>query len=850
MSIIKKPKQGSFPGAKLVLVESPAKCAKIESYLGPGYKCIATFGHFRTLDGLTSIDTKKDFALRFVAMDEKTKQIQRIRAEITTCTGGVIIATDDDREGEAIGWHICDTFKLPINTTPRIVFHEITKPAIDKAIQNPGILNMDLVQAQFARQALDLLVGYNISPMLWKHIASSVKNSLSAGRCQSPALRLVYDNQREIEASPGKMVYNIVGYFTKLNLQFTLTRQFDSKQVTEIFLEESANHEHVFNLLSPKKVTKTPPTPFTTSLLQQKASSEMHYSPAETMSICQKLYENSYITYMRTDSKTYSAEFVDKIKKHITSTWDDKYVHPDIDRLVIGSNSSTSISKAKVSKKASTATAPPPVKAQEAHEAIRPTKIEVSAIPDSFTAREQKLYKLIWTNTMESCMSNATCSSLTATISAPALDTKDTKDTKEHEYRFTTELIEFPGWKIVEGYEKENPHYQYLQNIKKNSVLQYNKIKATSTMIELKSHYTEAGLIKLLEERGIGRPSTFSSLIEKIQKRGYVMKEDVKGKKMKCVDFDLLPDELQELQTEREFGGEKNKLVLQPLGKIVIEFLVTHFNSLFEYDFTKRMEDDLDKIAKGDLTYKDICTYCMNQVTELTRELKDKNIQKDSVVIDDIHTYVITSRGPAIKCITPDENGKKTTSYKSVKKDMNIDIERLKRGEYTLEQIVNEKGSIETGGIHLGVYDGDDIVIKKGKYGLYFVWGEHKKSLSGLFPKSKNPDTIRYDEIVRIIEMSLVRTENSIDTANQDESSSNTNGLKNQEMMVIPKGLVRFITKDLSIRNGRYGDYIFYKTEEMKNPTFLKIKGFKEDYKNCSLDILVDWIETTYNIKI
>jgi DNA topoisomerase-1 len=550
MSIIKKPRHGSFPGAKLVLVESPAKCAKIESYLGPGYKCVATFGHFRTLDGLTSIDTKKDFALHFTAMDEKTKQIQRIRAEIATCTGGVIIATDDDREGEAIGWHVCDMFKLPVDTTPRIVFHEITKSAIEKAIQNPGILNMDLVQAQLARQSLDLLVGYNISPMLWKHIASSVKNSLSAGRCQSPALRLVYDNQREIEASPGKMVYNIVGYFTKLNLQFTLMRQFDTKEVTEAFLEESANHEHEFNLLPPKKVTKTPPTPFTTSLLQQKASSEMHYSPAETMSICQKLYENSYITYMRTDSKTYSAEFVDKMKKHIISTWDEKYVHPDINRLVIGAVASTP--KPKVSKKvtnaeASAATARPPVKAQEAHEAIRPTKIEVSAIPDSFTAREQKLYKLIWTNTMESCMSNATCSSLTATITAP------TTDIKENEYRFMTELVEFPGWKIVEGYEKENPHYQYLQNIKKNSILQYNKIKATSTMIELKSHYTEAGLIKLLEERGIGRPSTFSSLIEKIQKRGYVMKEDVKGKKMKCIDFDLLPDELQELQTER--GG-------------------------------------------------------------------------------------------------------------------------------------------------------------------------------------------------------------------------------------------------------------------------------------------------------
>jgi DNA topoisomerase-1 len=520
-------------------------------------------------------------------------------------------------------------------------------------------------------------------------------------------------------------------------------------------------------------------------------------------------------------------------------------VHPDINRLVIGAEASTP--KVKVSKKATAATAAstataPPVKAQEAHEAIRPTKIEVSAIPDSFTAREQKLYKLIWTNAVESCMSNATCSSLTATITAP------TTETIKNEYRFTAELVEFPGWKIVEGYEKENPHYQYLQNIKKNSILQYNKIKATSTMIELKSHYTEAGLIKLLEECGIGRPSTFSSLIDKIQKRGYVMKEDVKGKKIKCVDFELLPDELQELQTEREFGGEKNKLVLQPLGKIVIDFLVTHFNSLFEYDFTKRMEDDLDKVARGELTYKDICTYCMNQVTDLTRELKDKNIQKDSVVIDDVHTYVITSRGPAIKCITQGENGKKVTSYKSVKKD--IDIARLKRGEYTLEQIVNEKGTIETGGIHLGIYDGVDIVIKKGKYGLYFVWGEHKKSLSGVFPKSRNPETITYHEIVKIIEASLVSVDAGVDAGVDTNQDENTKSATKVKETIAPKGMVRLITKDLSIRNGRFGDYIFYKTSEMKNPSFLKIKGFKEDYKTCSLDILIEWIETTYSIKI
>ena len=227
----------------LVIVESPAKCSKIESYLGPGYKCIATFGHFRTLDGLKSIDMNT-FKIKFLCMDEKTKQISRIKSEIESCNGNVIIATDDDREGEAIGWHICDLFKLPVETTPRIIFHEITKPAIQAAITNPGTLNMHLVYAQFARQILDLLVGYHVSPQLWTHIASSVKNSLSAGRCQTPALRLVHDNQLDINSSPGKTVYNTVAYFTKLNLPFVLNKHYETPKDMEEFLEESVNHDH------------------------------------------------------------------------------------------------------------------------------------------------------------------------------------------------------------------------------------------------------------------------------------------------------------------------------------------------------------------------------------------------------------------------------------------------------------------------------------------------------------------------------------------------------------------------------------------------------------------------------
>ena len=824
----------------LVIVESPAKCNKIESYLGPGYKCIATFGHFRTLDGLKSINTD-NFKLKFSCMDEKSKQISRIKSEIESCMGNVIIATDDDREGEAIGWHVCDMFKLPVETTPRIIFHEITKTAIERAVSTPGTLNMNLVYAQFARQILDLLVGYHISPQLWTHIASSVKNSLSAGRCQTPALRLVYDNQKDIDASPGKMVYNTVGYFTKLNLPFTLGRHYDTPKDVEEFLEESVNHDHVYTLLSPKKTSKAPPCPFTTSALQQKASSEYNYSPSETMSVCQKLYESSFITYMRTDSKTYSPEFIESAKRYISEKWSDKYINPNIQYLALGFSSGgdgANTSKQTKTTKTGKGSDDKGVKAQEAHEAIRPTNISTLKIPDTFTAREQKLYKLIWTNAIESCMSHATGVTITACLTAP----------KSNEYKYTTELIEFPGWKAVDGYEKENPNYNYLQNIKKNCTIPYNKIKATVTMNELKSHYTEAGLIKILEEKGIGRPSTFSSLIEKIQKRGYVEKSDVFGKKVKCTDFELLPDELLEMPTEREFGNEKNKLVIQPLGTIVMEFIVQHFNTLFEYNFTKKMEDDLDKIAKGDILYTETCMFCLDNVTQLTTALKDKNIQKDTVNIGENHVYMVGSKGPVIKHTTVDDDGKKKIEYKSVKKD--IDVAKLKRGEYELTDVIDEKGSIDMGGIKLGIYDSNEIILKRGKYGLYFVWGEQKKSLSGLFPKNKNPSTIAYHEIVKIIETSKTQIQSQVENMNgdRDDDEGGGGGSVSIGNKLLVKGMVRKITDDISIRNGKYGDYIFYKTPEMKNPTFLKLKGFTEDYKTCSMFNIIEWIQKTYKI--
>ena len=535
--------------------------------MGPGYKCIASFGHIREIaNGLKSIDVKNNYDVVFKTIASKGKYIKPLREAIKKVTE-VVLATDDDREGEAIAWHICKTFKLPINSTKRIIFHEITKPAIKNAIANPTRINMNTVNAQLARQVLDLLVGFTISPILWKHISRNTEGSLSAGRCQTPALRLVYEQQKLINESPGRKVYDTTGIFTKKNLKFVLDYNYDDEEKMADFLEESANFSHKYSVSKPRITTKNPPIPFTTSTLQQKASNEYNFSPKQTMKLAQTLYENGYITYMRTDSTKYSKEFVDKAKKYIKTEYGTDYISKNIEKLV---NSGSSEKKKKKKNDNN---------AQEAHEAIRPTKIDVSTlnVAGKITAREVKLYNLIWRNTVESCMSPAKYYSITSKISAP----------EEHFYKYTSEQVIFPGWKIVGGYEKENSEYKYLLKLKPDTVLDYTEIYSKITLKDLKKNFTEAKLVQMLEKKGIGRPSTFSSLISKIQDRGYVKKQSVEGKKIKCVDFRLIGEELDEIETERVFGNEKNKLVIQPTGIMVYEFLEKHFDALFNYDYTK-----------------------------------------------------------------------------------------------------------------------------------------------------------------------------------------------------------------------------------------------------------------------
>lgn len=739
----------------LVIVESPAKCKKIEEYLGDGYKCIASFGHITELNGLESIDISNNFSPKFTVSTNKINQIEKIKKAITN-SSDVLIATDDDREGEAIGWHICKQFKLNVNTTKRIIFNEITKSALQKAVQNPVTLNLDLIHAQQARQILDILVGYKISPVLWKYIKLDTKQVLSAGRCQTPALKLIYDNQREIDNSPNKIVYNTTGYFTSKNIPFELNYSHETEETIGNFLEETVNHQHIFNLSEPKNTTKNPPAPFITSTIQQKASNELKLSPKETMAICQKLYEGGFITYMRTDCKIYSKEFIEKSKDFIKKEYGDEYIHPNIDLL-------SETGEVKYKKKNDD---DDKVKAQEAHEAIRPTDIQRKTLPDDMETKEKKLYKLIWTNTVESCMSPAIYKSITSSISAP----------ENHTYKYSTEQVVFPGWKMVNGYELSNAIYAFLQTIKNNSKINYNKIISKVTMKETKQHYTEAKIVQLLEEKGIGRPSTFSSLIDKIQARGYVKKENVIGKKIKCIDFELVDEEISEINTEREFGNEKGKLVIQPIGVVVCEFLSKYYDELFKYEYTKYMEDILDNIAKGNTIWHELCRECLIQIEGATSKI-------------DIVGKISTNQNAS----SEENDNKKENKFTSKK---------------------------------LGKYNNETLTLKRGKYGLYVVWGENKKSISGI---DKDVNEITIDDVITYINRPIAFS------PSQSQGSENTN-------------MVRYINSELSIRKGKYGDYIFYKTKTMKMPKFLTLSKYKGNYKTDDLKELIKWVKETYQV--
>ena len=465
-------------------------------------------------------------------------------------------------------------------------------------------------------------------------------------------------------------------------------------------------------------------------------------------------------------------------------------------------------------------------KPQEAHEAIRPTHIETREIPEyeKMSPKERRMYKLIWETTVESCMSPAEYVSITANVTAP----------ENAKYSYTSELLSFLGWKAVsndkkiEKEENENKYYHYLYHSQEGRVFDYRKIVSKLTLKNVKQHYTEAKLVQLLEDNGIGRPSTFSMLVDKIQEKEYVKKQDIQGTRLVCKDFELENDTITETETAREFGNEKGKLVIQPMGIVVIEFLEKYFNELFNYNYTSEMETTLDKISKGEEIWYETCGKCLEQIKSLIDRLQQQpnedseegvGLGKYEVKIDEYHSYIIGKHGPVIKCSL---NPKKIT-FIPVKP--NIDISILEREGYKLEDIADVETKTENKD-SLGKYEGYDLVLKKGKYGLYVEWGEKSKSLKCFGNRPK--ENITYEDVVKIL-----------DEIPKDGGTSSGQTSAN---------IVRNISENISIRKGKFGDYIFYKTEKMTKPEFFKLKGFPNDYKSCDKGELTSWINDTFHI--
>jgi DNA topoisomerase-1 len=777
------------PTDTLLIVESPAKCSTIEKHLGPGYRCIATMGHVRYLDGLDSIDINNNYKLNFKIMESKKSQIKKIQAEIKM-SAKIVIATDDDREGESIAWHICELFHLPIDKTERIIFHEITKDVLQHAVKHPKRVNMSIVHSAHARQILDLLIGYKISPFLWKHIASDGATTLSAGRCQTPALRIIYENELErIERLNEKSLnensyfYSVIGFFTRFNLPFSLTASFETQNKNRIdcFLKASTheNAQFIYKRVSQKPsahVTKAP-EPFTTSRLQQVASNEFAFSPSETMEICQTLYERGYITYIRTTGKSYSADFINgHIVPFIQEKWGSEYANLELPMCIENDTAS-------------------------AHEAIRPTDIMRFGLTGDYHAREQKMYKLIWRNTVESCMSDYTFSSLETAVETNILTqereqvVQESKNEIPEFYTFlhTCHKPIFYGWKIVQGLtveQREHGAMEYLLNMRNLSQVSCNKIetKVVFSSSSLPSHYTEARLIQSLEEKEIGRPSTFSTIIEKIKKREYVKKQNIQGESIECVEHVVsFPEKkISQIVVQREFGTEKNKLCITSLGKSVCSFLISHFPHIFSYEYTNRMEADLDDIARPTMEsspnpfekLKRVCDACFREIGENIHKYNSEHTEKkensEKIIIKNNDDTISTS---------------------------NLPLLNAKCGEYVI-----------------GTYGGFEIVLKNGRFGNYVVWGKdgmHRKSIEKTHLQIKDLSSISLDEIVRFIENDL---DNVVVTA------TSAGG----------EGILRIINDDVSIRSGKYGNYIFYKTMHMKKPKFVSLKDFQKNIYTCS----------------
>jgi len=698
----------------LLIVESPAKAKTIEKILGPDFEVKSCFGHIRDLAKEDmGINIAQHFKPNYVISEDKIKVVNDLKS-IAKRSGEVWLATDEDREGEAISWHLCEVLGLKPETTKRIVFHEITKSAIQKAVQNPRTVNMDLVNAQQARRILDRIVGFEISPILWRKM--SMKNNLSAGRVQSVAVRLIVERERSVLGFAGSSSFKIEALFSAPDLNHKMV-SFKAEGPDKFATEASAQHflvgcvgaSYKVSDVQVKPAKKTPAAPFTTSTLQQEASRKLGYSVSKTMQLAQRLYENGHITYMRTDSVNLSDTALDGTKDAIDSIYGDKYHQK---RKFQNKNES----------------------AQEAHEAIRPTDMHAQKAGDVETLR---LYELIWKRTMASQMADA---QLERTIAKIAISTQSDPLVA------TGEVLRFDGFLKVytEGKDDEDAEdgsENVLPPLVVGQVPQFNEMRATQRFTRPQPRYTEASLVKKLEELGIGRPSTYAPTISTIQQRGYVERKDKDGIRRDFAILSLKNDQITKRIETENTGAEKSKLFPTDLGMVVTDFLAEHFKRVMDYNFTARIEEEFDEIANGKEEWSKMLGRFYGPFHEQvaqTMDTAERATGERALGEDPVSGKPVIARlgrfGPMVQIgKTEDEEKPRFATIKSSQSISSI----------TLEEALD----LFKLPFSLGESEGKEIIIGAGRFGPYVKWGEQFISL----PKGEDPLLVDMDRAMEII---------------------------------------------------------------------------------------------------
>lgn len=736
----------------LVIVESPAKAKTIEKFLGTGFKVLSSYGHIRDLKQKAfSIDVDNDFHPIYEIPQDKKKLVTQLKAEAKKADM-VWLASDEDREGEAISWHLYEVLNLDPEKTKRIVFHEITKPAILKAIENPRNIDLNLVDAQQARRVLDRIVGFELSPILWKKI----KPALSAGRVQSVAVRLIVEREREINAFCPEPSFRVTAVFVDKSgseVKAELGKRFKTKKEALAFLKDCEKASFKIEDISTRPVKRSPAPPFTTSTLQQEASRKLGYTVVQTMMLAQKLYENGFITYMRTDSVNLSELALASCAETIKNTMGEKYVNP---------RRYSTKSKG----------------AQEAHEAIRPTYIENEKV--DATPQEQRLYDLIRKRTLASQMSDAELEKTTAVISVTGTDEK---------FLAVGQVVVFDGFlrvyrESVDDDNEQEDESRLLPALQVGQTLERKDVQAVERFSQAPARYTEASLVRKLEELGIGRPSTYAPTISTIQQRGYVEKGNREGTERKYEVLILDDNGISESVRTEMTGSDKSKLIPTDVGVVVTDFLLEYFPNIMDYNFTSGVEKEFDEVAEGEKPWTGMIKSFYNTfhpLVQSTSAVKAEHKVGERVLgVDPVSGRTVSVKigrfGPVVQIGTADEEEK--PKFAQLRREQSLET-------ITLEEALDLFKLPR----NLGEYEGKPLTVGAGKFGPYIRYDNTYVSI----PKDKDAMTITFEEAVQM--------------------------LKDKEEAEAKKVIKVFEDHpELQVLNGRYGPYISYENKNYKIP--------------------------------